>query len=716
MERRSPSPSAMAGAAALLTALFLLTVHAIAEDMPAVRVVVQHPVLGPVMDSRDGYALVTAARHVVELHSTTEPRLLRMMEFTAVVDHAVLGPDGRWCIVSAGQRMIRIDLSDMSERLIVEDAAGMLALDGESKRLAVLGRLPLPPEAQAAEPAFKHDRWDRHWFGGAVLGVWDLENEQWMARIVTPIWVDSHGYRGSPGHLPGWEGDIVRAEGADRGIMARRIMGNRWLVRLDGATSEHEIIRGPENETWDRRWMWPALGAARDAMDRASAELATLWENQHARRWSQHRDHTLVFTETKEGNLVVAVPWDRGVYRTLHIGRDGEIRLNPPSTGHVRRPPRAMAGRLVVPRQEDRRWQMFDLVAGERLAILPERFDLPNRLGWLWYLPTGWMLVHDELLYYYEPGREKPLWTAQYVPAPPRYPPAAGEPALPPRRTILHAPVASPRGRLVAVCTNPSEHNLQVRRLDDGHVVMRLDAALEGSVGAAFDEAGERLAVADAKTLRVYRVGDGALLGTVEHGMRHRPSVHAAEEGWVLSIWSEAMLLDGQLEKRFELDVSGGEGLRSIQAVGDVPASRLLLLGERGDLSVADAVTGQRERHWPQLLTGGSLRSGGPGQAEVIWGGRALVRNTGYAGTIEQLALPDLDPILRIRCVPIGEDELGWVAWTPDGRWDASPGAEQFVYVLQGLDTVAADVEARRSPETIRRQIADLTGQGDSAR
>jgi hypothetical protein len=44
-----------------------------------------------------------------------------------------------------------------------------------------------------------------------------------------------------------------------------------------------------------------------------------------------------------------------------------------------------------------------------------------------------------------------------------------------------------------------------------------------------------------------------------------------------------------------------------------------------------------------------------------------------------------VEPVHRIRGVPIGEDEPGWVAWTPDGLGDASPEACRFVGVLPGM-------------------------------
>jgi len=85
-----------------------------------------------------------------------------------------------------------------------------------------------------------------------------------------------------------------------------------------------------------------------------------------------------------------------------------------------------------------------------------------------------------------------------------------------------------------------------------------------------------------------------------------------------------------------------------------------------------------------------------------------LLRPLAWQGAVELVDLVDLKTILTVYPVPSGKD-LGWVAHTPDGLWDASPGAERYVAVV-GPEGFADERtrNARRDQATIQARLRSL--------
>jgi hypothetical protein len=77
---------------------------------------------------------------------------------------------------------------------------------------------------------------------------------------------------------------------------------------------------------------------------------------------------------------------------------------------------------------------------------------------------------------------------------------------------------------------------------------------------------------------------------------------------------------------------------------------------------------------------------------------------------VELVDLANARVALTVYPLVVGKD-IGWVAYTPDGLWDASPGAERYVAVVgpKGLAEARAR-DARRDPATIRARLRALWG------
>lgn len=664
-------------------------------------IVVQDPVLGNVRDERDGLILVLARPNVLELHERRQPRLVRVLEFPDHIVDAIIGPGAAWCIASLKDRIIHEDLVTGDRRVIAENVSGKLALNAAATHLAVFGRFFGPDHVQT--------------FESGMLGVWVIEKEQWITRVETPI---------LQGARPVWTDDTILVEGPDRGARYRRITGSRWLATFDLQSLQHEIQQGPLNEGWDGTWISPIAAARARSLEETTSHLSALWDQlPHARRrWSWH-SLPMGMLELQRGPLIVAVQRQDATW-ALRIQPTGEIDFLHEQLQRLGETPHPVADRLLAPRSRESQHVMYDLVRNEELSPIPR---MQNAELKRWYFKRGWLEQSATHWSYYEPHNIGPLWTAAYTR--PDWRTGAT------MRPFLGQPVVSPGSTFIAFCTDPLKHELEVRSSADGAIVLTLaqpqkPESLHGYIIAGFDHAGERLAVVRSTpstrsgpsqwsmTLSLYDVESGELHlhRKLEDGYLDR--ILALENGWWALGGFTLQILKENLEPVIELDAR----VRSISLIDD--GNALLIVGENGDVHTIDRATGRIIASLPTLPSGystGPSRTG-PAQAAMVFGGRALLNNTGYAGQFQILTLPDLKAVVNIRTVPLGNDSpgrtawaadgrLGWIAWTPEGFWDASPGAEQFVAAVRGTDVLLREeTDNRRSPQQLRNRISAAAG------
>jgi hypothetical protein len=139
----------------------------------------------------------------------------------------------------------------------------------------------------------------------------------------------------------------------------------------------------------------------------------------------------------------------------------------------------------------------------------------------------------------------------------------------------------------------------------------------------------------------------------------------------------------------------------------DTPGGRRLLLHDSyGNACLADPGTGRVQSRW--VVEGRSGRSM-PARSAVAAGGRLLLRPLAWQGAVEVVDLADLKTALTVYPVAVGK-EIGWVAYTPDGLWDASPGAERYLAVFgpEGRLADAGARDAHRDPAALRARLRAL--------
>ncbi len=220
------------------------------------------------------------------------------------------------------------------------------------------------------------------------------------------------------------------------------------------------------------------------------------------------------------------------------------------------------------------------------------------------------------------------------------------------------------------------------------------------------DPAGKRLAAHYDDRLLFIDVASGKLLS--KHPVKEKNYFHflaGLRSGWLISGSYYTRLFDE--EKGWGVEVPSFHHVTSAEDL-DTPAGRRLLLGNSyGAACLVDPATGKVVSRWIEASRyGRALHEGGA----VAAGGRLLIRPLAWQGAAELVSLADLKTVLTIYPMAAGK-ELGWVAYTPDGLWDASPGGERHITVV-GPKGFADDRarDARRDPAAIRERLRQAWG------
>jgi hypothetical protein len=310
----------------------------------------------------------------------------------------------------------------------------------------------------------------------------------------------------------------------------------------------------------------------------------------------------------------------------------------------------------------------------------------------LHFCSKGLLELRGNTLTLHRPGQAEPAWESKL-----------------PAVTSWHGFLLADEERLLALPAADSTQLAVFVRMADGKVLGEARRPPTGNgylvpVGLARD--GKRLAAHLDDRLLLFEVPSGKLLKT--HPVKERNYFHflgGLRDGWLISGSYYTRLFDE--EKGWVREVPQFQYVTGADDL-DTPAGRRLLLSNSyGRACLVDPGTGKVIHRWVE--GGRSGRAPQEGSA-VAAGGRLLLRPLAWQGAAELVSLKDLKTVLTVYPVPIGK-EIGWVACTPDGLWDASAGAEGFVAVFgpQGpADARARD--ARRDPAAIRARVREAWG------
>ena len=205
-----------------------------------------------------------------------------------------------------------------------------------------------------------------------------------------------------------------------------------------------------------------------------------------------------------------------------------------------------------------------------------------------------------------------------------------------------------------------------------------------------------------------------------------RPPFATAPSSPHLAAWGDRWIVSDEVGgQTVVLDSSGGPPLKvdarpvlRAQAFPSPAGERVLLEGPlygSGYVALADAATGRLIERWVGCSRELS-RVGPEGRAHAVpvAGGRGVVANLGLRQGFDLLDLASNRPVVRIQLVSPDGLSYGWVATTPDGLWDGSPGAERLVAMVRGsLVGDKATKALHHQADAIRERIAAILGRSN---
>ncbi len=682
--------------AGLLVSLHgLLAFQSMADDgnpNPVVpRVVVQDTRLGYLDASPDGRILVghgeaRGSRHIFHAIDIKTRKTVLMLHLPQRITDVAVAPQNGWFAVAAEKTIYRVDILAGDYEVLLEDVTGQVALNAAGDRLAVLGAIDF--EGPIGHLALRGE--------GTELGIYDLEKKKWLAKCKTPILIDQDVW---------FEEDQVVAYGRGGRIFNRRASSFRCDVRLSPTGDEPILNAGREtfrgDPVGDGYVATAGLAGRKETHEAAKELLKSLRETLSPDRI---RNPGLIFPPVPNDAAERTRPTSPNRQRPgglLNIGRDGAISTISTNLGGSRGV-HLMDGRLVQIAYQDNRYDVFavsDLWSGESVLAFPYQphfYKISTGEYWLLPLSNGLLVHQPSKLAFYRPSKPAAVWEKPFdlhVARP--YPCNAsrngafifwGGRDKGPLATILSATTGK------AVCEIDRESG------QSGYAI----------AGGLNDDGSEVALIVNNRlqinsVLSGKKIHDEELPSPSEAFFRY---VAASGDKWIIGSESAgSRILD--LDKETTVSFSLPEAFRAspIQALG---RECLLIETQLGKGGIVDVETGDVHAEWYVGTNheGGS-RPEGPPRVATAFNGKLLVRRKGQGAEMELIDLRTLDTVATVYFVPV-ESEVGWIAATPDGFWDASPGAERFVEIYSGHRNLAGEKRARRKPQRIKDRIASV--------
>ncbi|WDI42615.1 hypothetical protein [Bremerella sp. P1] len=632
--------------------------HSLAQENDHWRVTVQDVALLPLAVSADGTLAAGRgkwAKHLFHVVNQESSQVLLTVHMPRDIQAVAIAGSGDWFVVSTTEHIYRIDLNDGSPRRLLEGVTGALAIDPADEKLAVLGNLKVPLPATRS-------------FGGDVakLGVFDLKLGQWIAQIDTPVRTN---------FVVAFDGDEVIAAGTGGNIRSRKAQGYDCHAQLNLSTGKIRQGFGPDR--YDDRMNPPQADPEYKfppSIERWKTEIAAAMPRTQEGR-SQYSAHRVGFP----GGVWALVADDQRIASVMDHGDAQRSLLTIPSTGNLSvrdgKVPSSVdvcRGRLL----HESAGHVTDLETGQEVLTLPQfKYNPKEKNQWTLFVGPGWLVRDRDQLSYYAPEKSAPVWQRE---APEGFD----------RPTVTFSPDAS---RFTAAVRD-TEELVTIFSASDGKVIQRIMRTSEKDAheyisSVAFNRDGSELLVqhylnrrgSTQRSLRLYDLSSGQIkyervLGEKEY----LDGPVNAGSGWMLGSYGYSLYVDqNYAETKLPFDQ-----IDSAEPIPDTPVTTFLVANDYQQGGVV-TLNGQVPQTWQGR------------EASVAFGGRVIARSTGTS-EIELLDAQTFAPFAWVHVIRL-EKGFGWIAYTPDGYWDASPGVEKFVLVTKnGSVAQPAEVQSRR--------------------
>jgi len=376
--------------------------------------------------------------------------------------------------------------------------------------------------------------------------------------------------------------------------------------------------------------------------------------------------------------------------------------------------------RFVGDRLVDVRWMqaedrnsryrsLVDVRSGQELYRLPYR-DSQDREGPFYERWHPWGVLerawHGRWLSFYPPLAEgattiAAAWVAPY------------DPRIPMSE--------SPDGSRLVRGVDPDGRYLEIVEVRSGKVLHLISSPIvrepKKLLRLAFDRSNRRILARSGRHAGIYDLVTGAWTSVDDHGAWESSSAWGLEDGWLLSGGAGNRILGGDGRSGPSLEF---ESVRCIvqpaRPASPLARRTLVLESSVGRCALVDLGSGTVRDSWfarepPRSRT--LMEAPRQSASSVLSNdGEVLLRSIGYAGAMEALDLSTTRPELKLTIYPAwsrSRAEVGWIAVTPDGLWDSSPGVEEYVHAYRGSRRLpVAERDAQRDGEEIARRLRRL--------
>ncbi|MFO0966227.1 MAG: hypothetical protein U0793_11675 [Gemmataceae bacterium] len=701
-------------AARILSLCLVACFSATAAAQP--RVVVQeiqaarNPRLQVTPDGKLAWLIAGVNEHIVQIFDLETKAVLRQFYLPERIEFSSLDSKSRTLAVSTRSAIHLGRLTDDGLEEILPGVHGAVLLDEGAKLLAVLGNVPDPKRKDPIRHFFMNER---------TLGIFDLAKKEWRHVQRTPIvspWLEAYSGEGGTALL--FRDGAVLAGGVGGTLGSMIPVTFNVDAHLDLKTGKTRITTGPsarfgkiiDPPAKDKEPPEPPEGyegvdlkhvatyahpaPLTKAHDAGGAAVRKLWDDKTLEPFrladAVHDARPMPFAADADRVRIAVRRYQRSdAVSGLHVAilsltRDGKLGLGP-ATKAGENP--FVRGALSSYRIQYSHTELNDLITGQPL-LPPHVFKVEKHHKDVYFLPTGTLVQEKDHLAFYKPARAKPEWTRKG----------------PPRRWIDAQVDAA--GAAVALTCGEEPILAEILRLADGKVlgtVPRPKDMTDNYMSMALSRDGKRLGVMKREELRVFDVGAGKEIDShIVKEDTYGRSLQSWSGGWLVSSEARAQIFDDAARKWTTIIPFRSVG--DLQEVDTPKGKRFVLQNYDGACCLADPATGKILSRWMAAEYGHVTARWNA----VFAAGKAILRPTGWTAALEFVDLRDGRVVLTIHNVPVDKG-LGFIAYTPDGWWDATPGAERHVAVFdKGVRRDEKARNERRNAKMIEERLVEL--------
>ena len=619
------------------------------------------------------------SNHVFYAIDPTTQTLIHAIDFPERIVGAAIAPSRKWYLVSGESNLYQVDAATGHYRILLENSAGQVAISNDEATIAILGRFDM---ANHTRTSFRTD--------AIKLGVYRIAEKKWLAQHPTPIMIGEQVY---------FDKSTVVGVGVGGRVYNRAASSFPCHTTIDLKSLQLHTVSGRETRAGrpvDDDYEPPALAALNRAKLALCRQLIPTAVNNLEPANRSGLTGTFLPLPTSDNSATLLISrygddrWRQAVFK---ISRSGQINVVP-RQGFAKNSVQ-LGNRIFAREYQDKENETFtDLLTGKE-SLHPRIDDsssspIKKRI----LTRAGCLDFHEGNLEMLELGGKIRWVRAEFD----SY-----------KRLGLFS--VSPTGQRLAF----TENELDIQILDSRNGNTLAEIARPKNNGSSeyrytrslcFNHDETQLAVLFDKEICLYEISSRKIL--------HR--ITCKKKDYIQKIFHVAgnWFLSGYGCSRFWVP---GEQPGEPILFPDVTHVQSFQTGSQTKLILQNAYTGAALLDIDSLELEAKFAIGYEGphaydpaplpNLTAAFDDQVLIVPTGRVAQFKLFRSQDLSIIATVHPIQVNE-ELGWIVYSDDGWWDASPGAEKFVRLLRGTQSLREyEVTARRKKgllESLLRQ------------